>query len=48
MNCSDLIPQKKILTSAGIEPESPRLAVRSADHLAIRLYIFQIFLNILL
>ena len=36
-----LIPPKKVLTTAGIELESPRLPVSSADHSATRPKFFQ-------
>ena len=36
-----LIPPKKVLTWAGIELESPRLAVGSADHSATRANFFK-------
>ena len=41
----NIVPKKE-LTSAGIEPESPPLAVRNADHSAIRLRISKILLYI--
>ena len=41
MYCSRLfIPPKKVLTLAGIEPESPRLVVRNANHSANRPFFF--------